>query len=63
VNIKISDYSVKGRLKHALEFWETSIQPNDDILSCIKSGYVIPFLSQPPNFFMKNNKSALENYL
>jgi hypothetical protein len=60
-NIKISDYSVKGRLKHALEFWETSIQPNNDILSCIKSGYVIPFLSQPPSFFMRNNKSALEN--
>jgi hypothetical protein len=36
-SIKISDYSVKGRLKHALEFWETSIQPNNDILNCSSS--------------------------
>jgi len=60
-NIEISDTSVKGRLKHCYEFWEKNIDANDEILSIINQGYVIPFISEPPVFYMKNNRSACKN--
>jgi len=60
-NIEISDTSVKGRLKHCYEFWEKTIDSNDEIVSIINQCYVISFISEPPVFYMKNNRSACNN--
>ena len=62
-NIEISDTSVKGRLKQCYEFWEKHIDSNGKIVSIINQCYVhvIPFISEPPVFFMKKNRSACNN--
>ena len=51
---------VKGRLKANLQYWQ-SIGCNETILSVIRDGYVIPFLTTPPNKIFSNNKSAMNN--
>jgi len=62
-NIELSDTSVKGCLKQCYEFWEKNIDSNCEIVSIINQCYVhvIPFISEPPVFFMKKNRSACNN--
>jgi len=60
-NCNVSENYVKGKLKESIEFWTQEIQANDDIISVIKNGFVLPFIAKPPFFIMKNNRSALEN--
>lgn len=59
--ISVSDLSVKGRLKDSFEFWKDTLCADNDILTVVKEGYVIPFRVKPPPFVMKNNRSALES--
>ena len=49
---------VKGRLKKHVKFWQ-DIGASEFILDVINSGYKLPFYSNPPNSFSKNNRSAL----
>ena len=55
-----SSHSVRGRLKAHISFWRR-LQASDFILSTIYNGYKIPFLSTPPRFWCKNNRSSLDN--
>ena len=55
-----TNISVKGRLKEHVEFWE-KIGANDYVLSVIKNGYRIPFVTVPKPSCIKNNKSAIEH--
>ena len=59
-NSELDSDVVKGRLKKHLLFWE-QIGANKFILSVIKEGYKLPFLSTPTESFRSNNHSALEN--
>ena len=52
---------VKGRLKKQYDFWKINLKASSFILSIVKSGYILPFLSPPPPFYAKNNLSALRN--
>jgi hypothetical protein len=49
-----------GRLKRAYDYWQ-SIKANDHVLGIIKDGYKIPFLTEPEECILKNNKSALDH--
>ena len=55
----IPQVSVKGKLSKSIAFWH-SIGVPDFILSVIRDGYKIPFISTPPPHHCKNNSSALE---
>ena len=59
-NIDISSIGkgVKNRLRKHVDFWE-HIGASEFVIQTIKTGYVIPFLKNPPPMAMKNNKSAL----
>ena len=61
VNGSSSSHPVRGRLKAHISFWQ-SLEAPDFILSTIRDGYNIPYLSTPPRFWYKNNYcSSLEN--
>jgi hypothetical protein len=47
-----------GRLKRACDYWQ-SIKANDHVLGIIKDGYKIPFLTEPEECILKNNKFNL----
>ena len=51
--------SVKGKLSKLIAFWH-SIGAPDFILSVIRDGYKIPFISTPPPHHSKNNSFALK---
>ena len=51
--------NVKNRLKTSLSFWK-NINTSEFIIDIIKSGYKIPFVNEPENIILKNNKSALD---
>lgn len=53
--------SVKGRLKHKIQFWRDTLKVNSFIDSVIVEGYKIPFLDEPSSIFCKNNASALKH--
>ncbi|XP_014680270.1 PREDICTED: uncharacterized protein LOC106820250, partial [Priapulus caudatus] len=55
------DIIVKGRLKDNVLFWQ-DIGANSFVLDIIMNGYKIPFYSDPPAQFIKNNKSALKEH-
>ena len=44
----------------AYDYWQ-SIKANDHVLGIIKDGYKIPFLTEPEECILKNNKSALDH--
>ena len=48
-------------LKTAEAFWEKDLKASSDIMSIIKNGYEIPFISPPPTYEKRNNKSAMSN--
>ena len=52
--------NVKNRLKTSLSFWK-NINTSEFIIDIIKSGYKIPFVNEPENITLKNNKSALDH--
>ena len=55
----VPQVSVSGKLIQSIAFWH-SIGAPDFILSVIRDGYRIPFISTPPPHHSKNNSSALE---
>ena len=50
--------NVKNRLKNSSSFWK-NIYTSDFIMDVIESSYKIPFINEPENIILKNNKSAL----
>lgn len=52
---------VKNILQNHYEFLR-KIGAFEDILKLIKTGYNIPFAVNPPRIYLKNNKSALQNF-
>ena len=50
--------SAAGRLKYSLPFWQTVLKADKHILQVLEEGYRIPFVSRPPPFHAKNNRSA-----
>lgn len=55
----VQPISVKGKLFRSIQHWE-SIGAPDFILSVIRNGYKIPFISTPPPRRFTNNASALK---
>ena len=53
--------SVKGRLSKNLKYWADTLQAPESILSIIRQGYILPFVSVPESKFFANQKSAHEN--
>lgn len=51
---------VKGKLKQNISFWR-KIGASGFILDIIENGYKIPFFSEPPSTFAKNNNSAIQH--
>ena len=50
---------VKGRLREKCEFWESTLQASDTIISIIKQGYVLPLTVVPDSFSKANHESAI----
>ena len=50
--------NVENRLKNSSSFWK-NIYTSDFIMDVIESSYKIPFINEPENIILKNNKSAL----
>ena len=42
-------------------FWRDILKAPEFVLSTIRDGYIIPFLSEPPSSFLVNNSSCLKN--
>ena len=42
-------------------FWRDILKAPEFVLSTIRVGYIIPFLSEPPSSFLVNNSSCLKN--
>ena len=52
---------VKGRLQDNLDFWKDVLHVSPSVLRIIEYGYVLPLMSEPTQFKVKNQSSALEN--
>jgi hypothetical protein len=50
----------KNRLKTSLSFWK-NINTSECIIDIIESGNKSPFVNEPENIILKNNKSALDH--
>ena len=50
-----------GRIARCFDFWNHVLKTSDFILNIIKSGYIIPFVSEPPSCNLKNNVSSLKH--
>ena len=55
----VQQISVKGKLFKSIQHWQSLGAP-DFILSVIRNGYKIPFISTPPPRLFTNNASALK---
>jgi len=53
----VRQISVKGKLFKSIQYWQSLGAP-DFILSVIRNGYKIPFISTPPPRRFTNNASA-----
>ena len=53
--------SVAGKIRSHTEFWEEELKAPPINLNNVKHGYKIPFVSEPPSYYAKNNKSSLSN--
>ena len=51
---------VKGRLRENLMFWQDTLKASTPVLDCIKRGYMLPLITQPPQHMQDNQQSALE---
>ena len=47
--------------ENSIEFCENILKADPWTINILKRGLVIPFSSEPPVYFEKNNKSALNN--
>ena len=54
--------SVKGKLAKQVKFWSEVIQAPAYILDVVRSGYVLPFCTEPPEFSQANQTSAIGNF-
>ena len=52
---------IKGRLKSALPYWRDEIKAPPSVLNIIEDGVKLNFITEPPKFSLKNNKSAHAN--
>ena len=50
---------VKGRLREKCEFWESTLQASNTIISIIKQGYFLPLTVVPDSFSKANHESAI----
>lgn len=48
-------------MKQCLSFWKNDLKASKFIIDVIEFGYKIPFISVPPQFFAKNNRSSLNH--
>ena len=55
------EVSVAGKIRTHIRFWEDELKAPPFILNTVKHGYKIPFNSEPPSYYAKNNKSSLSN--
>ena len=46
---------IKGRLKSALPYWRDVIKAPHSVLSIIEKGFMLDFITKPPNMYFKNN--------
>ena len=53
--------SVAGKIQERAVFWEEELKSPPFIVDVVKNGYKLPFVSTPPSFFARNNKSSQEN--
>jgi len=53
--------SVAGKLSKHYEFWESDLAASSFVLSIVKHGYKLPFVSNPPPFYARPNASSLRN--
>ena len=53
---------VKGRLHSSLSFWVETLKAPAPIISIIKQGYILPFVSVPEEKFFNNQRSAFEHH-
>jgi len=51
--------SVAGKLSKHYEFWESDLAASSFVLSIVKHGYKLPFVSNPPPFYARPNASSL----
>ena len=54
---------VQGRLKSSIGFWQEVLKAPQPVIEWVTEGYKLPFLSLPPPYFRKNQKSAHLNAL
>ena len=52
--------SVKGRLRSRVEYWEEVVAAPSPIVSIIRQGYILPFVSVPEGRYFTNQESALD---
>ncbi len=50
--------SVKGRLHNHLDYWESVVQAPAPIISIVKQGYILPFVTVPENKMLSNQSSV-----
>ena len=55
-----SDISVVGRLRQNVSFWK-SIGASRYISDIVRIGYLIPFTTQPPGVYLRNNATSRNN--
>ena len=58
----VQQISVKAKLFKSIQHWQSLGAP-DFILSVIRNGYKIPFISTPPPRLFTNNASALKKQI
>ena len=56
-----AETSVAATLKSKVSYWENTLEASPFVLDIIKEGYRIPFTSEPPPSYDKNNASATRN--
>ena len=47
---------VKGKLREKCEFWESTLQASNTIISIIKQGYFLPLTVVPDSFSKANHE-------
>lgn len=50
----------RGRLRAHLQSWK-AIGATEPVLSLVREGYKLPLIATPKSFFLRNNRSALDN--
>ena len=61
ISNKTEEISVRGRLKENSHFWKNELKPSLFVQNIIDNGYIMPFITIRPSFYVPNNKSTLRN--